>query len=75
MVKIKPLTYFCTKCGTKLIWQQDYAEKHCYINWGEWVRYDRYNARTGERQIVGWWECPKYRWWNGHDSCTGKLLL
>ena len=66
---------YCTTCGTKLTWKQDNAEKYrefssLSVSW----KFNKFNSETGKQQIVGWWECPKKRWWNCHTSTIEKLL-
>lgn len=66
---------YCGKCGRKLVWKQDEAQKHNENDIG--YKFDKYDPETGEQQIVGWWECPQYRWWQlvgRHDSYKPKLI-
>jgi len=65
------MTKYCGKCGAKLVWKQEEAEKH--LN-KLYIRFDKYDIETGKRQFVGWWECPKSRWWNRHDSYMPKIV-
>ncbi len=67
---------YCGKCGTKLVWKQDYAYKGVDMRtpYSYGKRFDKYDSETGEKQIMGWWECPKNRWWNWHDSFLPELL-
>lgn len=71
---MKNIKIYCSKCGTRLIWKQDWAEKHTYFLVFQYVNFDKYDTDTGKRQVVGWWECPKYHWWNSHDSYQPKLV-
>ncbi len=51
MGKVK--TKYCGKCGTKLVWNQDYAEKYeAYNDTLLSFNFDAYNPETGERQLV-----------------------
>ena len=56
--------YFCSDCGTLLIFKGT-------KNWGSqlfpWAK--RYNTYDGKESLFDLYQCPNYRWWNlGHDK-------
>lgn len=71
-MKVKEYPWkYCGKCGSKLIRKQKEAQKG-HNSFG--YRFSRFNTTTGKQQYIEWYQCPNYKWWNGHDGYYPHLL-
>jgi len=71
-------TYFCTKCGKKMVATLIGAEKYyeTFPNQDERIYpYTKYNKWNGERQYVYEYKCPKRRWYNRHDKFINNTII
>ncbi|GIW70187.1 MAG: hypothetical protein KatS3mg101_0934 [Patescibacteria group bacterium] len=52
------------------------AEKYTdYIDEFVTIRYEKYDMKTGKRQYVWKYTCPKKRWWNNHSSFMAGVVM
>lgn len=65
---------YCSKCGRELIRKVNEAQKEIMPFPIYGGRFDKYNIESGKQQYVEWFECPKYHWWNGHDTLWAHLI-
>jgi hypothetical protein len=74
--KTKNNTYYCEECGSKLKKELVGAEKYTdYIDEFVTIRYEKYDMKTGKRQYVWKYTCPKKRWWNNHSSFMAGVIV
>lgn len=65
---VEAKTRFCEHCGEKLLFEFVGAEKY-YFGYSESYPNPPYNAKTGYRNLIPHYWCPKKKkWFNKHDD-------